>query len=681
MSTSPYPHLLEPFRLRHVMFRNRLMSTSHAPGYVEDRHPKLRYQLYHEEKAKGGLALTMFGGSSNIAPDSPSAFGQIWIGDDSIIPVLREFSERIHRHGCAIMCQITHMGHRTLWNVEDWLPPIAPSPVREHAHRSFPKEMDRGDIRRVVRAFGDAAARCRDGGLDGVELLAYGHLIHQFWTPLVNRRTDEYGGSLENRARFGLEVLEEVRHRVGESFLVGFRMMGDELKEGGLDQEDCVALAKIYANTGMCDFLNVVAGQVGDERGLSLSIPSMAGPRAPFVHIAARMKRETGLAVFHATRIMDLPTAEHCVREGLVDMIAMTRAHMADPHIVAKMMRGEEERIRPCVGAGYCIDRIYVGGDALCLHNPATGRERTMPHVVRPGGGPRRKVVVVGAGPAGLEAARVSALRGHEVVVFEAASEPGGQIVLAARATWRKELLGIAEWLAAEVEHLGVALHFNRYAEAADVLAERPDVVVTATGGVPNLDRAAGAEHAVSVWDVLGGQVEPGAEVLVFDDHGDHQGPSVVDYLASRGSSVELATPDRLTAHEVGATNYPVYLASFYAKGVTLTPDRRLRSVERDGNRLRAVLRNEYTDEEETRFVDQVVVEHGTLPAAELFQELAPLARNEGELDIEALIAGRPQAVASNPDGAFMLFRVGDAVASRNIHAAIYDSLRLCKEL
>ena len=253
--------------------------------------------------------------------------------------------------------------------------------------------------------------------------------------------------------------------------------------------------------------------------------------------------------------------------------------------------------------------------------------------------------------------------------------------MLAARATWRKELLGIAEWLAAEVEHLGVALHLNRYAEAADVLAERPDVVVTATGGVPNLERVAGAEHAVSVWDVLGGQVEPGAEVLVFDDHGDHQGPSVVDYLASRGSSVELATPDRLTAQEVGATNYPVYLASFYAKGVTLTPDHRLRSVERDGNRLRAVLRNEYTDEEETRFVDQVVVEHGTLPAAELFHELAPLARNEGELDIEALIAGRPQAVASNPDGGFMLFRVGDAVASRNIHAAIYDSLRLCKEL
>ena len=677
---SRYPSLLEPFRLRHVTFRNRLMSTSHAPGYVEDKHPKLRYQLYHEEKARGGLALTMFGGSSNVAPDSPSAFGQIYIGDDSIVPVLREFSERIHRHGCAIMCQITHMGHRTLWNVEDWLPPLAPSMVREHAHRSFPKEMDRDDIRRVVRAFGDAAARCKEGGLDGTELLAHGHLIHQFWTPLVNRRTDEYGGSLPNRARFGLEVLEEVRRRVGEDFLVGFRMMGDELKEGGLTQDDCLALAKIYADTGLCDFMNVVAGQVGDERGLSMAIPSMAGPRAPFVDIAAAMKRETGLAVFHATRITDLATAEHCVREGLVDMVAMTRAHMADPHIAAKMMRGEEERIRPCVGAGYCLDRIYVGGDALCLHNPATGRERTMPHVVAPGPGPRRKVVVVGAGPAGLEAARVSALRGHEVVLFEAASEPGGQIVLAAKATWRGDLLGIAQWLASEVERLGVTMHLNRYAEAEDMLAERPDVVVVATGGVPNVEWVEGAEHVVSVWDVLGGQVEPGAEVLVFDDHGDHQGPSVVDFLASRGSAVELATPDRMSAHEVGATNFPAYLRSFYSMGVKLTPDRRLRSVEREGNRLRAVLRNEYSDAEEARVVDQVVVEHGTLPAAEVFHALAPLARNGGTLDLEALIAGRAQEIDTNPEGEFMLFRVGDAVASRNIHAAIYDSLRLCKE-
>ena len=225
-------------------------------------------------------------------------------------------------------------------------------------------------------------------------------------------------------------------------------------------------------------------------------------------------------------------------------------------------------------------------------------------------------------------------------------------------------------------------MHLNRYAETSDVLDERPDIVITATGGVPNLDRVAGAEHVVSVWDVLGGQVEPGAEVLVFDDHGDHPGPSVADFLASNGSTVELVTPDRMTAHEVGATNYPVYLASFYSKGVTLTPDRRLQSrssVTATGS-ARCFATSTATPRRSawwTRWSSST----GPFLRPSSTIGLAPLARNEGELDIGALVEGRPQAIASNPDGEFVLFRVGDAVASRNVHAAIYDSLRLCKEL
>ena len=335
--------------------------------------------------------------------------------------------------------------------------------------------------------------------------------------------------------------------------------------------------------------------------------------------------------------------------------------------------------MRTCVGAGYCIDRIYVGADALCLQNPATGRERTMPHVIEPSRGPRRKVVVVGAGPAGLEAARVSVSRGHEVVLFEAAGELGGQVQLAARATWRRDLIGIVRWLASEVETLGVDVRLGVYADAADVLGENPDVVIVATGGLPDTDCVEGAGHVVSLWDVLSGQVQPGSNVLLFDDHGDHHGPSGAEFLAERGANVELATPDRSIAHELGATNFSVHLKHLYRAGVVLTPDVRLVSVRPRGNALEARLRNVYSGETSLRTVNQVVVEHGTVPAAELFHALETRSGNHGRTDLDALARGAPQPLG--PAGTFSLFRVGDAVASRNIHAALYDSLRICKDL
>ncbi|HLT02467.1 MAG TPA: FAD-dependent oxidoreductase, partial [Geminicoccaceae bacterium] len=344
--------------------------------------------------------------------------------------------------------------------------------------------------------------------------------------------------------------------------------------------------------------------------------------------------------------------------------------------------RGEEARIRPCVGVGYCIDRIYEGGEALCIHNPATGREATMPHVIARADGPARKVVVVGAGPAGLEAARVTAARGHRVVLFEAAPEPGGQLRLAAALGRRREIIGIVDWLKSEIAHLGVDLRCNVLAEANDVLAEAPDVVVIATGGVPNLSfLAEGADLAVTSWDILGAQVPPGREVLLFDDNGAHPGASCAEFLARAGARLEFVTPERTVLPEIGGTNYPAYLRAFGEHGVTVTLNRRLRAVRREGNRLAAVLYDEYTGALEERLVDQVVVEHGTLPADDLYFELKPASSNLGEIDLDALLAGRPQRTVNNPDGRFQLFRVGDAVASRNIHAAIYDSLRLCKDL
>ena len=679
-STDP---LFEPLRIKGLTIRNRILSTSHAPAYVEDGKPQERYRLYHEAKAHGGIGLTMFGGSSNIAPDSPSVFGQIYIGDDSVIPHFQTFAERIHALGAALMCQITHMGRRTVWHGGDWLPVIAPSRGREPAHRAFPREMDEHDIARVVAAYAAAARRCQEGGLDGCEVLVHGHLPGQFWTPLVNKRNDGYGGSTRNRARFSLELLEAMRRAVGDDFILGLRIGGPEYAEGGLELEESLELARLHVETGLLDFLNVNAGTIESDFALSKMMPGMAFGIAPHLEVAGRFKRELGLPVFHACRVNDTATARHALREGLVDMIGMTRGHMADPRIAAKIAGGEEARIRPCVGAAYCIDRIYEGGEALCLHNPATGREATMPHVIAPSEGPRRKVVVVGGGPAGLEAARVSASRGHEVVLFEAGGALGGQILLAAKATWRRDLIGITDWLAGELEHLGVTVHLNRYAESADVLAEAPDIVVVATGGVPDSDCVEGGALCVSVWDILSGQAQPGQSVLVFDDNGQHQGPSCADFLAEQGAEVELVTPDRMACQEMGGLNWPVYLEHFYDKGVAMTPDRRLVRVERQGNKLRAVLANVFTDREEERAVDQIVVEHGTLPMDEVYRDLKGRARNAGVTDTDALVAARPQPeLLEEPseDGGFLLYRVGDAVASRNIHAAIYDSLRLCKD-
>lgn len=252
--------LLAPFQLRHLTLRNRIMSTAHAPSYEEGGHPRDRYRLYHEEKAKGGVGLTIIGGSTNIAPDSPSVFGQLYAGDDNIIPWFEKLTDGVRSHGAAVMCQITHMGRRTAWDDGHWLPVAGPSGTRERAHRSFPKAMEIEDIDRVTKQFADAARRCQQGGFDGIELLSHSHLLGQFLSPLINKRHDNYGGSLDNRLRLTMQVLESVREAVGPDLIVGMRVTGDELSKGGLDADECVEIAQKIAATGAVDFLNVLAG-------------------------------------------------------------------------------------------------------------------------------------------------------------------------------------------------------------------------------------------------------------------------------------------------------------------------------------------------------------------------------------------------------------------------------------
>lgn len=670
--------LLQPYQLKHLTLKNRVMSTSHEPAYSEDGMPKERYRLYHAEKAKGGMALTMTAGSAIVSRDSPAAFGNLHVYDDRIVSWLAELTDACHEHDCKVMIQITHLGRRTGWNKADWLPVLSASPVREPAHRAFPKTIEDWDIERIVADYAAAAQRCQAAGLDGIEFEAYGHLMDGFWSPATNQRDDDFGGSLDNRLRFTGMVLDAVRAAVGEKFVVGIRMVADEDFEKGLSKQEGVEIARRLAGSGKVDFLNIIRGSIETDAALTKVIPVTGMRSSPHLDFAGEIRAATKFPTFHAARISDVATARHAIATGKLDMVGMTRAHIADPHIVKKVMEGREHEIRPCVGATYCLDRIYEGGEALCIHNAATGREASIPHIIPKTEGPKRKVVVVGAGAGGLEAARVAAERGHQVTVLEASSQAGGQVRLATQNPRRKELIGIIDWRLAELDRLGVEIRYDTWAEKDDVLALSPDAVVIATGGLPqNPPLTAGDDLVTSSWDIMAGSVKPAENVLLYDDNGGHQGMGAAELIANSGARLELVSPERFFALEMGGMNHVPYMRAFQEKGVTVTINTRLRSVRREGNQLIAELASDFADGwRGERRVDQVVVEHGTLPLDDLYLALKPLSKNAGAIDYEKLVNGGDIFPVRNPQSGFVLFRIGDAVASRNIHAAIYDGIR-----
>ncbi|MCV3242293.1 NADH:flavin oxidoreductase [Mesorhizobium sp. ZC-5] len=675
--------LLQPYQLKHLRLKNRVMSTSHEPAYSEDGMPKERYRLYHAEKAKGGMALTMTAGSAIVARDSPAAFGNLQAYRDEIVPWMRELADACHEHDCKVMIQLTHLGRRTGWNRADWLPVLSASPVREPAHRSFPKEAEDWDIERIVADYASAAQRMQAAGLDGIEFEAYGHLMDGFWSPATNKRMDEYGGTLDNRLRFTWRVIDAVRQAVGEKFIVGIRMVADEDFSAGLSKDEGVEIARRLAASGKFDFLNIIRGSIETDAALTKVIPITGMRSSPHLDFAGEVRAATKFPVFHAARISDVATARHAIAAGKLDMVGMTRAHLADPHIVRKVMEGREHEIRPCVGATYCLDRIYEGGEALCVHNAATGREATVPHVIAKASGPAKRVIVAGAGAAGLEAARVAAERGHKVTVLEASGQAGGQIRLAAQNARRKELIGIVDWRLSELERLGVEIRYDSWAEADEVQALSPEVVIVATGGVPqNPPLEAGDDLVTSSWDIVAGAVKPGENVLLYDDNGGHQGMTAAELIANAGARLELVSPERFFAPEMGGMNHVPYMRAFHEKGVRVTINTRLNSVRRDGNQLVATLSSDFADGwRDERRVDQVVVEHGTLPLDDLYLALKPLSKNAGAIDYAKLVDGGDIFPNTQPAAGFVLLRIGDAVASRNIHAAIYDGIRFAMRI
>ena len=673
--------LLQPLKIRHLNLKNRVMLSAHEPSYAEDGLPKDKYRFYHVERAKGGIALTMTAGSAVVSEDSPPAYNNLHAYKDEIVPWLKKLTNECHEYDTKVMIQITHLGRRTNWNHSDWLPVLSASPLREPAHRSFPKEAEDWDIERIINDYGLAAERMKEAGLDGVEIEAYGHLLDSFWSPATNKRKDEFGGNIDNRIAFSMKVIDSVRSRVGSDFIVGMRMVADEDWKIGLSKKEGFEIVKKINSTGKIDFLNIIKGHIDTDPALTKVIPIQGMPTAPHLDFAGEVKKMVNIPIFHASKINDISTARYAIESGKLDMVGMTRAHIADPYIIKKLINKEEEKIRPCVGATYCLDRIYEGKDTLCIHNPATGREMSMPHLLKKKVSGLKKIIVVGAGPAGLEAARVCSEQGHSVTVFEASDKPGGQINLITRSKRRKDMAGIIDWRIGICEANKVKFNFNSFASKDEILSENPDIVIIATGGIPNTDILnEGSDLVASTWDILSGNVNIEDDVILYDDGGNYPGLQAAEMISSETSKLEIVTPERFFSPDIGGMNFVPYGKNFYEKNVKISLNSRVKSVFRKGNRLGVKISSDYSDLTFEKETSQVIVEHGTSPVDDLYFELKDQSKNLGQVDYKSLIKGLNKEIIKNKKGDFFLFRVGDAISSRNIHAAIYDSLRICKD-
>ena len=672
--------LLQPFQLKHLNLKNRILTTSHEPAYNEDGFPKDRYIAYHLERAKGGIAMTMTAGSAVVSKDSPPSFDNIHAYKDEVVPWIKELTKVIHDQDCAIMIQLTHLGRRTSWNKGDWLPSISSGKHREPAHKAFPKVAESWDIQRIIKEFGDAAERMKEGGMDGVELEGQGHLIGQFLSPLTNELENEYGGSLENRLRFTLDILSEIRKKVGKNFILGIRSVFDEVQAGGITKTDGFKIAKILSESGLIDYLNINRGRIHTDPILTKQIPIQGMKSAPHLDFAGEIKKEINLPVFHASKISDVATARYAISNGLVDMVGMTRGHLADPYIVTKIKEKREDDIRPCVGATYCLDRIYQGEEALCIHNAATGRELRFPNIITASKS-KKKIVIVGAGPGGLEAARIAGEKGHEVIVFEAAPDPGGQIRLCAKSNRRKDMIGIIDWRMQQCAKRNVKFNFNILAESQHVLEENPDTVIIATGGMPNLElfeTKKDLENVFTSWDIISGDIKLAKNILIYDEAGDHTAMQSAEIAIEKGSTVEFMTPDRLISSEIMGMNLTPYLKNLQNKKITYSIAKRLIDVSIQGNKLNAVIGSDYDEKfKYNSTYDQIFLNYGVKPLDELYFNLVSLSKNEGEVNYAQFIKGEQQNIIKNKNNKFNLYRIGDAVSSRNIHAAIYDALRL----
>ena len=628
-----FPHLLSPIRIGPKRLRCRVLVTAHEIRLGDGRIPGARYAAYHRARARGGAGLQITGCTAIHHTGGLGSGGALANIDDSIIDGYRVLSGAVHEEGGVILAQLGHSAattHATEPGAPVWAPSAVAGELMRRGQRAH--AMSVGEIAEIVDAFGTAAERCRKGGMDGVEILAaFGFLVAAFLSPVANRRTDAYGGSLENRMRFCREVVSAVRGAVGSDGIVGLRIPGDELVEGGLELEEMKAVARAVENDGKVDYLNVIAGTNMDRLLRAEHWPPTPAQHGLFVHLAAGIRSAVELPVFTVGRITDPVQAERILAGGEADMVGMTRAHVADPDLIAKLREGRLDDVRPCVGANVCIRNGLEGRSIGCIHNPQTGRELTWGDPAP--AGRSLDVAVVGGGPAGLEAARVAALRGHRVTLHEQAEHLGGQLRTWTRLASRRELRRIVEWQQRQLERLQVRIRLGHPVESAADLDEA-EVVVLAAGARPGPVSVEGAaEHGVSVCtahDVLDSDPVPAAPSLIWDRAGGGAAVTAAEHLTEAGCRVVMVTPSMAVADDVDLTNRVPLYRRLYERSVEMLPNTEVVRTDAQG----VVVTNVYTGRESTiSGIERVVV----CNAAEACDELADALRDEG---LRVLTAG-----------------------------------------
>lgn len=578
---SPYPLLLSPLRIRGKTVQNRIVSTPHATGWDVPNGTLTQAEVdYHVRKAAGGCGLVMTFGSASVDASTAASYGAIALWDPRNEPALRALADGVHQHGGLVMSQLTHMGRRGDSRASG-IPVRGPSDIPEPEHREVPVPLTSSEIPRIVTRFVEVAKRLEECGWDGCEITSFGHLIEQFWDPKINNRTDQYGGSLENRMRFGKDVVAAVRAAVSDDFIVGFRMTIDHRSgtdEVGLGAQELSEIAIKMANTGHLDLLSLTGGAAMTKPALAQAMGSDFVPEVPFGELAAHIKSQVKIPVILAGRALDGDHAENAIREYGVDLVGMTRAIIADPDLPHKLATGK--RIRPCIGINQgCIGRLYNGLPMRCSVNPAI-REPKLGVLVP---APRAKtIVIVGAGVAGLEAARSAALRGHKVVMLDKAPEAGGRAGLNARYGWRPSWHRYLNFLLEEIAEAGVEVHYGIEASVEVIQSLNPDEVILATGSkLRDSFLSSASIPTYDADDVIARAPAPNQEstAVVIDEENGFCGSTAAVTLAEAGWNVVIATPLQMVAGEVDGTVLPFLHRKLEAARPTILPNVRFHAA------------------------------------------------------------------------------------------------------